>query len=218
MTPGIRLTCFLLLVLSGATALASAQQKNRDRDFQTALAAYNSGQFPEAAAQLEKLVREVPESFDVHELLGLVYSAQSKDAEASKHLEKAVSLKPNSAAARTNFAASLARQGKFQPAEREFKKAIELEPRNFDANHDLGELYARSGKIATSVPFFEQAQRSNPSSYDNGYDLSLAYLQVGRKSDARQLVYNLLRQKSSAELHNLLGEIEEKDGKFVAAA
>ena len=210
------MACFVVLVLSSATALASTQQK--DRDFQTALAKYNSGQFSEAAAQLEHLVVEAPESFDVHELLGMVYAAQSQNAKASEHLEKAVHLKPNSAAARTNFAASLARQGKFQPAEEEFKKAIQLQPRNFDANHNLGELYARSGKIAASVPFFEQARRINPSSYDNGYDLSLAYLHAGRTSDARQLVHNLLRQKNSAELHNLLGEIEEKDGKFVPAA
>ena len=31
-------------------------------------------------------------------------------------------------------------------------------------------------------------------------------------------MHNLLKQKNTAELHNLLGEIEEKDGQFVAAA
>jgi len=212
------LTCVLLLVLTAAAGLASAQQKGQNRDFQSALVNYNAGRFPEAAAQLEKLAVDLPASFDVHELLGLVYAAQSQDAKASEHLEKAVRLKPNSAAARTNFAASLARQGKFQPAEEQFKKAIALEPRNYDANHNLGELYAQVGKIAASVPFFEQAQRVKPDSYENGYDLSLAYLHVARTSDARRSVQNLLRQKNSADLHNLLGEIEEKDSKFIAAA
>jgi len=46
--------------------------------------------FPEAAKALEALLPEVPESFEVHELLGLVYSALSQDAKASPHLEKAV--------------------------------------------------------------------------------------------------------------------------------
>ena len=32
------------------------------------------------------------------------------------------------------------------------------------------------------------------------------------------MLQDLLKQKDSAELHNLLGEVEEKDGKFVAAA
>lgn len=218
MAPRNRLTWVLLLVLMGAARLASAQQNDYNRDFQSALANYNAGRFSDAAAQLEKLVVDLPQSFDVHELLGLVYAAQSQDAKASEHLKKAVRLKPNSAAGRTNFAASLARQGKFQPAEEQFKKAITLEPRNYDANHNLGELYARVGKIGAGVPFFERAQRVKPDSFENGYDLSLAYLHAGRASDARRAVQSLLRQKNSAELHNLLGEIEEKDGKFIAAA
>jgi len=201
--------------------LASAgrgQNERLNREFQTAVAHYESGQYAEAAAQLENLLREVPESFEVHELLGLTYSALSQDAKASQHLERAVRLKPDSAPARTNLAVNCARMGKLDLAEQEFKKALEVEPRNFDANHNLGELYVRSGKIAEAAPFLEQAQRIDPSSYDNGYDLSLAYIQTGRLAGARQLIRDLLKQKNTAELHNLLGEVEEKDGKFVPAA
>jgi len=201
--------------------LASAnggQNERLDHEFQTAVAHYESGQYAEAAAQLENLLREVPESFEVHELLGLTYSALSQDAKASQHLERAVRLKPDSAPARTNLAVNCARMGKLDLAEQEFKKALEVEPRNFDANHNLGELYVRSGKIAEAAPFLEQAQRIDPSSYDNGYDLSLAYIQTGRLAGARQLIRDLLKQKNTAELHNLLGEVEEKDGKFVHAA
>jgi len=100
----------------------------------------------------------------------------------------------------------------------QFKKAVEIEPRNFDANHNLGESYVRAGQVAKAAPFLEQAQRIDPSSYDNGYDLALAYILTGRPADARQLVHDLLKLKNTAELHNLLGEIEEKDGNFVVAA
>jgi tetratricopeptide (TPR) repeat protein len=201
-----------------AAAADSGQTQRLDRKFQSAVAQYDSGRFAEAAAQLESLLHEVPESFEVHELLGLVYSAQSQDAIANQHLEKAVRLKPDSAPARTNLAANLARMGKLDLAEEQFRKAVKLEPRNFDANHNLGELYAHSGKIAEAMPFLQQAQQVNPSSYDNGYDLSLAYSLTGRPAEARALVQDLLKRKNTAELHNLLGEIEEKDGKFVAAA
>src|SRR6266478_5399269 len=194
------------------------QNRDLDREFQAAVAQYHSGHYPEAASKLENLVREAPESFEVQELLGLVYSAQSQDARATQHLQKAVRLKPNSAPARTNLAANLARLGKLDLAAEQFKKAVELDPRNFDTNHNLGEAYVRSGKVAEAAPFLEKAQQINPASYDNGYDLSLAYIQTGRLADARQLVHDLLKRKNTAELHNLLGEVEEKDGKFVAAA
>jgi tetratricopeptide (TPR) repeat protein len=64
----------------------------------------------------------------------------------------------------------------------------------------------------------ERAQRINPSSYDNGYDLALAYLLTGHLGDARQLIQELAKRKDTAELHNLLGEVEEKEGNFVEAA
>ncbi len=211
------------MVLLGAARMfaqerASGATERLDRQFQAAMAQYESGRLPEAAAALEALIREVPESFDVHELLGLVYSAQSQDAKASTHLEKAVRLKPGSASARMNLAINLVQLGKLQPAEAEFKKALELEPQNYDANHNLGELYVRAGKVPAAMPYLEQAQRINPAAYDNGYDLALAYIVTRRLADARQLLLTLLRQKDSAELHNLLAEVEEKDGKFVDAA
>ncbi len=206
-----------LACLIAEAADGPRQNRDLDREFQAAVAQYHSGHYPEAASKLENLVREAPESFEVQELLGLVYSAQSRDARATQHLQMAVHLKPNSAPARTNLAANLARLGKLDLATEQFKKAVELDPRNFDTNHNLGEAYVRSGKIADAASFLEKAQQINPSAYDNGYDLSLAYIQTGRLADARQLIQDLLKRKNTAELHNLLGEVEEKDGKFVAA-
>jgi len=211
----------VLLTLLICTSLAQAQTKpnqDLDRRFQAAVADYDAGRLVPAAAALEKLVLAVPESFEVHELLGLIYSEQSQDAKAALHFEKAVHLNPDSPEARTNYATNLAHSGKLDLAEVQFKKAVALQPRNYDANHDLGELYVQTGKIADAVPYLEQAQRLNPASFDNGYDLSLAYLVTDKIEQARQSVTVLLRLKDTAELHNLLGEIEEKDGDFVAAA
>jgi len=200
-------------------ATAGAQEAPQaDRQFQTAIAHYEAGRFNEAIVQLEKLLPQMPDSFDIHELLGLAYSAKSQDSKANLHLQKAVALNPVSVPARTNLATNLVRLGKLQLAEKEFKKAVELQPGNFDTNHNLAELYVRSGKVQDAVPFLEKAQRIDPSSYDNGYDLSLAYLMTGRLADARQLIQGLLQRKDTAELHNLLAEVEEKDGKFVEAA
>ncbi len=214
------MTCAFLTLVTyiSATPAARAQKQDLEAEFKAAVAEYESRKYPEAAAQLEKLVREVPESFEVQELLGLVYAAQSQNDKANEHLEKAVRLKPESATARTNLGNNLLRLGKFDLAEQQFKRAAALDPQDYEANHNLGEFYARSNKIAEAVPLFERAQRIDPSAYDNGYDLALAYLLTGRLRDARQIIHNLAKQKDTAELHNLLGEVEEKDGNFVAAA
>ena len=197
---------------------ANTAANEKDRLFRAGAQAYESGRYAEAVAPLENLVLIAPDVFEVHELLGLVYAAQSQDAKANDHLSKAVRLKPDSAAARSNLAACYARLGKMDLAETEFSKAVELEPDTYDTNHNLGAAYAHNGKVAKAIPYLEKAQSLNPGSYDNGYDLSLAYFMTSRLSDARNSAQSLMKLKDTAELHNLLAQIEEKDGNFIAAA
>jgi tetratricopeptide (TPR) repeat protein len=215
----MRLLLSILFVASVLSVPTFSQNQNGELEqvFQSALAHYNSHDFADAATELESLARQVPESFEVHELLGLVYSAASEDAKANPHLDKAARLKPDSAEAHTNLAANLVRLGKLEAAEEQFNKAAELDPQNFDTNHNLGEFYVRVGRIPKATEFLERAQHIDPASYDNGYDLSLAYIVTGHLADGRQLIHDLLKRKDTAELHNLLGELEEKDGQFVAA-
>jgi tetratricopeptide (TPR) repeat protein len=192
------------------------QTQELDRQFQSAVSQYNAGRLAEAASQLETLLPHARGTFEVHELLGLVYAGQSQDAKAVEQLQIAVQLKPGSAAARTNLAASLFHSGKLDSAEGQFRKALELDPRDYDANHNLGELYIQNKRIADAVPLLEKAQEIRPS-YDNGYDLALAYFLTGKLAQATQLVQNLEQTKDTGELHNLLAQIEEKRGNFVPA-
>lgn len=216
----LRASALLIAALTASlSALAAAQAKpdDLDRRFRVAVAQYNAGHLSEAAAELEKLVPQAPESFEIQELLGVVYLEQSQDALANPHLEKAVRLNPSSASARTTLATNLVRLGKLDGAEEQFKKAIALEPKNYDTNHNLGELYVRRGKLADALPYLKRAYSIAPSNYDNGYDLSLACLLTGHPADAKPVVQDLLRKNDRAELHNLLGQIDEKLEDYVAA-
>lgn len=211
-----------LLLLAALIAVTAergpAQTSAVSRAYQAAVAQYNAGNFADAAERLQKLEQQMPESFEVHELLGLTYVALSQDERATPHLQKAVRLKPGSAPARTSLAANLTRIGNLPAAEVEFKKAFGLAPRTFESNHNLGEFYVQTEKIAQALPYLEAAQRIDPAAYDNGYDLSLALLQTGKTTQAVAVIRALLKHKDTAELHNLLGQIEEKQGNFVAAA
>lgn len=216
----IRSILLLNLIVLACVAVFGAEvdrKQQYQQEFQSALAQYQSGHLDQAAMSLESLVEKLPQSFDVHELLGMVYSAQGRKQQARKHLEKAVRLNPNSAAARTNLATNLVDTGKLGLAEAEFKRALALDPRSYDTNHNLGEFYVAAGKIPQAVNFLESAQKLQPGAYDNGYDLALAYMETGKNAQAEHTVNTLLKQKDAAELHSLLGELLEKNGNFVAA-
>lgn len=72
--------------------------------------------------------------------------------------------------------------------------------------------------MASALPYLENAQEIRPSSYDNGYDLALDYLRTERPRQARNLLRSLVRFRDTGELHNLLGEAEERSGNYLEAA
>lgn len=206
----------ILLVCATLPAQDVPKQK-LDQIYQSAVADYDAGRFAAAADQLEKVLPYATRSFEVHELLGMVYASMSDNARALDHLKLAVQIKPDSAAGRTNLGAVLMQSGKSALAGEQFRKALQLEPQSFDANHDLGEFYIKSGSVADALPLLQKAEQIDPGSYDNGYDLAMADYVVGQLDAARTLVGSLVGRHDAAELHNLLGQIDEKDGKFVDA-
>jgi tetratricopeptide (TPR) repeat protein len=98
------------------------------------------------------------------------------------------------------------------------KQTVERTPASFEAQHNLGEFYIQQGKLTAAIPYLERAQRIDPSHYVNSYDLALIYLKTGAVSKARQQISNVLARKPTAELHNLMGDVEAQTGNAVAAA
>jgi tetratricopeptide (TPR) repeat protein len=186
--------------------------------FLSALEAYRTQDYTTAQRQLESLVKSTPNSFDVNELLGLVYVAQGKPQEANQFLTKAVKLRSNVAAARTALATNQLALHQEYRAEIQFKKVVQLKPKSYDANHNLGEFYIQTGKIADAIPFLTRAQEIDPAAYNNGYDLALALEQTGQLEEARQQLQKLISARDSAELRGLLGEVEEKLRNYVSSA
>jgi tetratricopeptide (TPR) repeat protein len=192
--------------------------ESRGQLFQSAVQSYESGKFVEAEQTLLPLLKRSPQSFDVNELMGLVLAGERRDAEALGHLKNAAHARPASAPAHIAYAACLVRLGRLAEAEAELQRAAALKPSDYDSNHDLGELYVQTGRLDSAIPYLEKAQAIQPSSYDNGYDLALAELRTQRPREARNLLRSLLRYKDTAELHNLLGEAEERSGEYLEAA
>ncbi len=104
------------------------------------------------------------------------------------------------------------------PTEAQLKKAQLAAPRSFVANHNLGEFYIRQGRLLLAIPYLEKAQQADPKHYANRYDLALAYVLTGNEAKARAQIKQTLAIKETAELHALLGEVEEKAGDVPAAA
>lgn len=226
----MRICTFLLLFCVAHPAYTATPQERAQKpdhqqkesganpQFAAALRAYKTQQYALAQSQLEALVQKAPGSFEINELLGLVYIAQAEQAKANPYLEKAVGLNPNLTEARTALATNLLGLHRIDEAEIHFKKAVALDPLGYDANHNLGEFYIQTGKIASAIPFLKRAQKADPAAYNNGFDLALALDQTGKLDEARQQLEHLISLQDSAELHSLLGEVEEKSRNYLPSA
>jgi tetratricopeptide (TPR) repeat protein len=193
-------------------------KQDLDRQYQLAVNDYDAGRYTQAANELEKVLPYATTSSTVHELLGLVYASLNESDKALEQLKAAVQLKPDWLEARTNLGTALLHSGKAALAGEQFRKALALDPHGYETNHNLGEFYAQAGKLAEARPLLEQAHAITPAAYENSYDLAMTDFLLGRNDEARALVADLVRQKDTGDLHNLLGQIDEKDGKYLAAA
>ena len=216
---GFRLAIAAIFLLAASHAPAQEPSKQSlDRQYQSAVTDFSAGRFSQAVAKLEPLLPYATRSFEVHELIGLSYASLSETQKAEAHLKLAVQLAPNSAPARTNFGTLLLQEGKVALAAEQFRYALQLDPESYDANHNLAEIYIRQGKLAAAHPLLAKAQSVNPASYGNGYNLALTDYMLGKLDDALSMAKSMLAIHNTAELHNLIGHIEEKDGRFVEAA
>jgi tetratricopeptide (TPR) repeat protein len=186
--------------------------------FRVALGLYQAGKYAEAQAQLKPLLASNPNSFENNELNGLIYVALGQDEKANPFLAKAVRINANVPEARTTLAANLMRLHRAAEAESHLRKLVEIAPKSYDANHNLGELYIQLNRLPQAIPFLKRAAEINPGAYNNGYDLALAYEQTGDLNNARRQLEELIKTNDTAELHSLLGEVEEKDKNYLASA
>ena len=102
--------------------------------------------------------------------------------------------------------------------ERQLLEAVQRAPDSFVARHRLAGFYLQQGKVPAAIPHLQRAQQIDPSQYAVGYDLAVALIEINRLDDARVQVRRLLTLKDVGEVHNLLGDLEERAGNLVAAA
>jgi tetratricopeptide (TPR) repeat protein len=108
-------------------------------------------------------------------------------------------------------------QGSRKPEEATLRAEVEHHPDSFEANHRLGKSLVDDGRASESLVYLERASKLEPGDYPNSYLLAMAYADTGQYQRARANAQALLTaqsgdKKNQADLHHLLGDVEEKAG------
>jgi tetratricopeptide (TPR) repeat protein len=108
--------------------------------------------------------------------------------------------------------------GTNQQLERTLLEAAKQRPADFAAQQSLGEFYLHQDRWPEGILYLQKAEQLNPEDYNTGYDLSLAYLNSGDTANASTLLRKMIAQRETAELDNLLAEVNERSGDYKTAA
>ena len=127
----------------------------------------------------------VPESADLHNLLGIALASAGKTDEAVAEFREALRLDPASAATHWHLGAALAGRGDRNQALEHLQRSVELDPQNAESQNDLGLMLALQGKMEEAIRHFERAVALDP-----GLDAARANLEAARRQRAREPATN----------------------------
>jgi len=101
--------------------------------------------------------------------------------------------------------------------EAKLRSALAESPGSFEANHQLGDFCFQKRSYREAIPSLEAAYRIDSSNHGNEYELALAYKATGDYTKAREHIQNLISLDNKADLHRVLGELDEDTGDSLSA-
>jgi len=216
---GATLACLCLAVgLLRAQPARSTQTAALEQEFQAAMAAQDHGDLDQAEHLLLDLRAKQPGLFPVDESLGLLYVAREQFASALPILQAAVKENPSSGLAHANLGADYLKLGKNEDAILELKIAAKMNPKDRDSRSNLGQALMSSGKAAEAAEAFSQAVQLEPENSDLRYNWAAALFDAGHVAQASEALALVPEQANKPYVQALLGEIAEKQGRFLEAA
>ncbi len=152
----------------------------------------NVDRFPyreEAEAPLMEAVRLHPDDATARFDLACLLYFRGRQKNAIAEWEKVASINPRDFSSHRALGLAYAEQGlSIEKAAAELERAIELNPAHVRTLDDLSSLYARAGRFDDQLTLLKKAQQRSPADDDLAEGILTAYLNMGRYTDAQQLL------------------------------
>jgi tetratricopeptide (TPR) repeat protein len=125
---------------------------------------YENGEYGEAAACFEEVLREKAAYADVYDMLGVIYHQEGRLAEAEQMFNEALRINPTYTEAALNLVVTCNDLGKYAEAKAIYEKAMATSkraPRELDpfAKGKIANMHADIGSAYRAVNLYEEAVR-----------------------------------------------------------
>jgi tetratricopeptide (TPR) repeat protein len=152
-----------------------------------------AGRLPEAQAELEVAVADLPRDGLAHSRLGDVLRTRGQPELAIASYDRALALSPGLADASAGRGIALDALGRDREAEDAYRRALALDRTQPDANNNLANRLLQAGEASAAVPLYERALAARPDDAGIASNLAVALLRSGDASRAVTLLDAALR-------------------------
>jgi len=181
-------------------------------EVQPVLGLYNAGKLAEAEVAAKKLVALYPETFILHQVLGLAQDGLNKFAEAVDSYQKALALQPNTPDLHFNLGIALTNVGRQEDAAKSYAQAIRLRPTFFEAYANLGTILQKQGKLEEAIKNYRKALSIHEDPRGH-FNLGTALRDEGKLDEAiTHFKQAIAMFPNYADAHNYLGECYRDQG------
>ena len=170
--------------------------------FQNAVAHHARGQFAEALALYDGVIRLNPNIAQVHSNRGAVLAVLGRFDEALGSYDRAIKLKSDNSDDYYNRGIVLAKLGRLEDAIRNYDRAIKLNPDSMPAYYSKGLALQAFNRLEESIQSFDEAIRLKPDFADAHNNRANMLQELRRLDEALEgFNYTVRLRPDSAEAH-----------------
>jgi uncharacterized protein (TIGR02466 family) len=197
-----------------------ATQSNKQpsqQEIQPVLNVLNAGQLANAANMAKSLLTQYPNTFILHNVLGIALDGLGQYEGAINSYRNALKLQPNMPDLHFNLGIALSNVGQFTEAAASYRKAIALQPKFFEAYGNLGTLLQKQGKLDEAVASYRKALSINEDPRGH-FNLGTALRDQGKLDEAiKHYRQAIALFPNYADAHSNLGETLRDQGNIQEA-
>ena len=157
-------------------------------------AEYRAGRNAAAIPELRQAVKESPSDYDSHYLLALTLTETGELKEAIEEFKKAIAVASQDdpkIVAFYNMANAYFDLGDYQNAADAYQSSLKIDAALSKVHNNLALALVGSKRTSDAATEFKRAVDLKPQYAEAQYNLGVAYLQLGKKSDAEEVMHTL---------------------------
>ena len=179
---------------------------------------YGDWNWPAAETEFKRAIELNPNDVGAHHVYAFYLGDMGRTEEAIAEMRKAIELDPLSILVHSNLGFLYLQTGQPEKAIEQFKKILEMDPNSSEGHRGLGTVYTSQGRHAEAIAEWREAKRLDDATYIIA-GLGYAYAAAGKKSEAHQVLSDLLRMSpgryvSAVDVAAVYAGLGEKEQAF----